>query len=165
FGVFADDGYKLTTGANPRDAFAFKLGQVDSGRGVTSFSFAVTQAGYYPFRLLYYEGQGAAGLEWFAVDRLGQRVLINDRLVTGHIKAYGEVSATRAFVRSVTPKPGETGVPGSAKIEIVLEDGTRQVQPNSVELYFNGQKVPAAVTKPAPGTTTSVVYDPPGRLR
>jgi hypothetical protein len=31
FGVFADDGYKLTTGANPRDAFAFKLGQVDSG--------------------------------------------------------------------------------------------------------------------------------------
>jgi hypothetical protein len=54
-------------------------------------------------------------------------------------------------------------VPGSAKIEIVLEDGTRQVQPNSVELYFNGQKVTAAVNKAAGGTTTSVVYDPPGR--
>jgi hypothetical protein len=167
FGVFADDGYKLTTGANPQDAFAFQLGAVDSGKGPTTFSFAVTQAGIYPFRLLYYEGQGAAGVEWFAINKLGERILINDRNNAGAIKAYSEVSATRAFVRSVSPKPGETGVAPTANIQVSIQEGSVSIDPASVQLFFNGQKVNPIVgkTKPAGPAAVTVFYDPLGRLK
>lgn len=164
-GVFADDGYQITTGANPRDAFAFQLGAVDAGKGPTTFAFAVQQDGIYPFRLLYYEGQGAAGLEWFSIRKDGTRVLINDRPTTGAIKAYRDAVSTRPFVRSVNPKPGAIGVAAGAIVEVSIEDGTLQVQPNTVELFFNGQKVNASVAKPAGSSITTVSYNPPGRLK
>ena len=57
FGVNSDDGFQLTSGA-------VQVGVFDAGRGAadTLFSFVVTQTGYYPFRLVYFQGGGGASL-------------------------------------------------------------------------------------------------------
>jgi hypothetical protein len=48
----------------------------------------VQSAGVYPFRLIYFQNNGKASLEWYSVDRTtGARTLINSNLV-GAVKAY-----------------------------------------------------------------------------
>ncbi len=72
------------------------LGQYDGGRGQgtpTLFSFYVPQAGVYPLRLMWEQGQGGANCEWFSVDALGNYVLLNDPNNTAALKAYQERTA------------------------------------------------------------------------
>ncbi len=79
-GVNSDDGFKVTTGANPKDQLSsIDVGQQDGGRGSadTDFNILIQAPGYYPFRLLYYNGGGGANCEWFTWLN-GVRYLIND---------------------------------------------------------------------------------------
>ncbi|MBM3823149.1 MAG: hypothetical protein FJ404_09730 [Verrucomicrobia bacterium] len=78
-GVNSDDGFKVTP-ATQRDANAPILGIFNGGRGAadTIFSFNVAVAGVYPLRLIWYEGGGGANVEWFLVDKVGTKVLLND---------------------------------------------------------------------------------------
>ena len=60
--------------------------------------FVAPTNGLYPFRLLYYQGQGGADCEFYAFDfDKGGRVLINDPANLNSIKAY--------LVPAVTPRP------------------------------------------------------------
>jgi hypothetical protein len=74
------------------------LGQFDTGRGATdtptTFDFYVPQAGLYPFRLLYFQGNGGASCELFSVNSAGDKILVNDTTTTGAIKAYRARTAT-----------------------------------------------------------------------
>jgi hypothetical protein len=93
-GVRSDDGFLLTSGPTLAEA-TLVLGTYEGGRGsglpggATEFEFFAEASGVYPIRLIYYEGNGGANIEFYAVDReTFQRVLINDATQPGAIKAY-----------------------------------------------------------------------------
>jgi hypothetical protein len=66
------------------------LGEFDGGRGSSDsyFPLYVAQAGVYPLRLVWYEGEGGANVEWFTFDSAGNKALLNDRTVASAIKTY-----------------------------------------------------------------------------
>lgn len=169
FGVNSDDGFVLAVGPDPRDALRLPLGRFDGGRGSADslFSFVAETPGVYCFRLLWYEGNGGANLEFFSVDpATGEKILINDTANPRAIKAWRQlVAPTKPYVRAASPRPGARRVPVTTSLEFQIADGGLAVDPASVQLTFDGTPVapPAlAVTKNA-GVTT-VTYDPPGDL-
>ncbi|PYK60784.1 MAG: hypothetical protein DME21_10845, partial [Verrucomicrobia bacterium] len=96
-GVNSDDGFRVTEGRNPKDQFALNLGEYDGGRGPsdTLFNLVVSQAGIYPCRLIWENGNGelpgnGASCEWFTVQPDGTKILINDPSPTNTtgIKAF-----------------------------------------------------------------------------
>ena len=66
------------------------LGEFNGARGSADslFSFIVSKAGVYPFRCIWYEGNGGANLEWFMVTTAGAKILVNDRPTDGALKSY-----------------------------------------------------------------------------
>jgi hypothetical protein len=57
-------------------------------------NLVVTQDGIYPMRLLWWEGTGGAGIEFFVVEQnYGARRLVNDRNIYFAVKAYRVVTA------------------------------------------------------------------------
>lgn len=86
FGVRSDDGFRLTAGKTLEDQ-DIVLGGYEGIRGdqvPTEFEFLVYQDGVYAMRLVYYDGDGGASLEWYAIhegtvspDNLDGRVLVN----------------------------------------------------------------------------------------
>jgi hypothetical protein len=109
-GVRSDDGFKVTLGP----VFGYTnlvLGVLEGGRGnglpggATEFDIAVAQSGLYPVRLIWFEGNGGASVEFYSVDPYThERVLINDPNVPGAIQAYTE-RTTELF----TPEVAITG--------------------------------------------------------
>lgn len=81
WGVRSDDGFRLTfgTGANPTNLMVAEYEGPRSDAVPSEFEFVVQTNGIYPFRLLYFEGDGFASLELYSVNRAnGQQILIND---------------------------------------------------------------------------------------
>ncbi|MFO1501059.1 MAG: hypothetical protein U1G07_22160 [Verrucomicrobiota bacterium] len=160
--VNSDDGFRLSAGRDARDWFGrITVGEAEGGRSAadTTFSFSISQAGLYSFRLLYYEAGGGANVVWFADEN---RVFVNDP--SGSVKAFRSITTERpTYVRYVDPAPGATNVPATSALQIQLGDGdTVQVNPSSIELYFNGVKVTPTVAKT--NSITKIVFDPPGVL-
>ena len=71
WGVNSDDGFRVTLATSAFDS-AFTFGEFNGGRGAgdTVMDFNVTQAGLYPIRLIYEEGNGGASVEFWSVDLL-----------------------------------------------------------------------------------------------
>src|SRR6185503_11659206 len=59
-------------------------------------------------------------------------------------------------------RPTTTGVRPDATVNITIQDGTTQVNTNSIQLTFDGTLVSSSITKA--GVTTTVAYDPPGLM-
>lgn len=105
-----EDGYLLRAGADPLDANSsvtlsfFDALAAPGVRGLANSPFLVyvPQAGIYPFRLMYYQGDGTANLEWFVLYEDGTRVLINDAANTRAISAYYEWESVSAPALSLT---------------------------------------------------------------
>ena len=93
----------------------------------TTVTFAVAQAGYYPFRITYFAGGLEAvnpgttdpSLELFSMDANGVKTLINDSNVIGYLPAF-RPAATLPYVRSLSPAPAESGVPRASSIDASL---------------------------------------------
>src|ERR1039457_6936286 len=150
FGVNSDDGFRLTSAA-------LQLGVFDAGRGAADplFSFAVTQAGYCPFRLVYFQGTGAASLEWFSVTPAGQKILINDTNTPGYIAAYRR--ATTSLPYFLGSWPGGTGNRPDQPVRVQMQDGAGiKVNTNSIHLTLNGLSVAPSITQT--GGVTTVQY-------
>jgi len=108
FGVVSDDGYKVTSGTDLKDISGLMLGFHSGGPANETFDFVVSQGGFYPFRMIWYERGGGAHAEWFAQDlATGERVLINDPDSTKAIKAYRTVAAEAEIKLQSTPRLGE----------------------------------------------------------
>jgi len=92
-------GEEVIADITPDDTPA--LGEFDGGRGIadTFFPVYVMQPGVYPLRLVWYEGEGGANVEWFMFDGQGNRVALNDRTNPTAIKTY----RARTYVPQVTP--------------------------------------------------------------
>ncbi len=96
FGVRSDDGFQvLCRPVFDNAANTVRLGVLDGGRGEdlpggeTIFAFEILEAGLYPIRLTWWEGDGGASLEFYSLDPVTQRrTLINDRSQPGAIKSY-----------------------------------------------------------------------------
>jgi hypothetical protein len=170
-GVNSSDGFKLVEASNP-DIFTTQAMAFDGVRAAadSTFTFSVTQAGYYPFRVVYFAGGLEAvnpgttdpSLEFFSVDVNGVKTLINDTNVAGYIPAY-LAAATLPYIRSLSPAPGDTGVPRATAMDASLVDGNITVQTNTIQLQLNGTVVAAVITGNGAGVT-SVHYQPPATL-
>ncbi len=93
FGVNSDDGFRLTVGPTTTTNDCVVLGEFDNGRASadSQFDCFVAEAGLYAFRLVWFQGTGGADVEWFTVNReTGERTLVNDTAVAGHVKAFRE---------------------------------------------------------------------------
>ncbi len=158
FGVNSDDGFRFTLGgANPKDRFAAKVGEFNGGRGAadTLFSFTIAQAGLYAARCTWEQGTGGANIEMFSVQADGTRVLLND---IGGISAYRAVTApARAYAQKVCPAPGGAAR-ADAPILVELVDGQSPIDPATITLSVDGQRLTSASSKT--GDTTTVSYTP-----
>ncbi len=134
-GVNSDDGFKVTTGVNPKDQLSsIDVGQFDGGRGSadTDFNILIQAPGYYPFRLLYYNGGGGANCEWFTFKN-GVRYLINDpdpSNTTG-IHAYYAGPSLPPYVSGVKATP--TNV-----VFDLAQSGSATIVNSSVQVLVTG---------------------------
>lgn len=166
FGVNSCDGFQLTAASTP-DLFALVGSSFDSIRGPTNdtlVTFGVAQTGYYPFRLLHFVGglelvyptPDLAALEFFTVDAIGTRTLINDTNTAGYVPAYLPAQ-TLPYIRSVSPAVGLTGVSRNAPVDVTLVDGNITVQTNTIQMWINGAVVAPTITTSAGITTVHYV--------
>jgi len=167
FGVHSDDGFLVASGADPLDVLRTTLGAFEGGRGSadTLFTFVAPVAGLYPFRVLWYEGNGGANLEFFSVDpATGNRILINDRSNPKAIKAWRRVTGGgRPYVSLVSPLPNNRKVPVESALEFTFTNQGSAVNTNAVQVTLNGQAVPLTGTSTS-GNTVKVIADPTGNL-
>ena len=92
--VRSDDGFRLTfgTGANPTNFLVAEYEGPRSDVNPSVFDFIVLTNGVYPFRLLYFEGDGLASLELYSINRAnGQQILVNDLNNGGAIQTFRDV--------------------------------------------------------------------------
>ena len=178
--VNSDDGFRAYFG-NPREWWTLPLvvGEFDGGRGAgaglgdgTFFYFRVTQAGFYPFRLLWYEGGGGSSVEWSsrALDadtgHLGDATLVNDYLTASAIKAYQYPlnSPGSPYVKSFAPgrdrtsAASQTRASNDAAIHVVIEQGVATLSETGITLTVDGTAVTPTATKV--GTELRVSYVP-----
>ncbi len=158
-GVNSDDGFRVSVAPGQPDVFGMTLGEYGTGRSAsdTLFDFYVPKDGYYPFRLLWWEGTGGASCEWFTVDPYtGEYFLINSDQ-PGAIQAY-RTAVGRAHVVRMVPAVGWQGTLSNGyKMQWVLEDGSTTVVPDSIKVIWDGQEA-ANVTVQKMGSQTIVTY-------
>src|ERR1035441_10439493 len=149
-GVNSDDGFRLTTAPNPHEEFALQVAVFDGTRGAadTTNAFVITQGGYYPFRLVYFQATGPASLELFSVALSGQKILVNDTNTPGCVRAYRSATDTQPYVQWAYPyRDGGYFVAAYDPVSFTLVDGTPAVQLNTIQLSFNGTLVTSTVTR------------------
>jgi hypothetical protein len=109
FGVVTDDGYKISSGKSPADKEPI-LAYHNGGPANETFDFIVSEAGIYPFRMVWYERGGNAYAEWFSVNvATGERILIGDWSVPASIKAFTEIFITPQPVIKLESASAVTG--------------------------------------------------------
>lgn len=116
FGAVTDDGYKISSGSSLHDLSVQPLGFHNGGTANETFDFVAPVAGFYPFRMLWYERGGAGGAEWFSEDlTTGDRILINDASNSKAVKAYRTVTSAPTLSLESTAAIGEafTAVTGA----------------------------------------------------
>jgi hypothetical protein len=165
-----DDAYSVFVGTNPRDFFATKVGEFERNsrafqskqRNENQFAVNAPVAGVYPFRLIYWQTGLGANLQWYTVNEAGERILVNDPADTRAIPSYtGSTSASSSgpYVAEATPGPGSDGLPSTAPVTALIQDGTTTVATSGVKLDFNGVAVtPQKLVKT--GSRTELQYDP-----
>ncbi len=164
--VNSDDGFRVTTG-NVFDRVAeIRLAEFDAGRGAgdTVFSFTVTRAGVYPFRLVYFQGGGDYSVDWYTAEN-------NNPANRVHLNGPGGITSYRALrpgvvttgptIVAATPQPNSINAPPSAGLTVLIKDGATALNPASVRLFRNGVEVTAQTTVgPKSGDRTRVSYRP-----
>ena len=132
-GVNSDDGFDVTIGPAARDLLSSSVGSFNGGRGASDslFEVYVEEGGYYPTRLLWFEGTGGANVEFFSlVD--GQKILINDRDNPNAIKAYKSAKTRPIF--------GLWARDRSLAEEVSFEvtNGDTKIDQSSIQLVVDG---------------------------
>jgi hypothetical protein len=175
FAVEATDGFRVTVGANAQDAFGTTLGLFDY-RAITTptrFGVAVQTAGIYPIRIVWYrvtaqpDNSGDASLEFYTIDSLGNKVLVNDASNVNAVKSYWKRTAPNgSFVKYAGPSSfvspfGSSADVGFTNASVVIADGTsNQVTASSVVWAVDG--VVVATNGVSANGQTTLTYNPPG---
>jgi GLEYA domain-containing protein len=169
--VNSDDGFALYFGNPPNDVFhSVKALEFNGGKGPSDVSTTlyVPTNGFYPYRLVYYNGGGGAMFEFIAKEtspkpsvldfvKIGN--LVNDP-TTDSLKSYQVTSSPHpAAVTFITPMPGEGTYQPNATITAHITDGSDGAIKNSVNLWVNGTAVSPTINKS--GNVTTLSYTPP----
>lgn len=160
--VNSDDGFRLTTGNVADRLQEFLVGQFDGGRGAgdTVMNFNISQAGVYPFRLIYQQGGGGYSVDWFTADP-------NDPGNRIHLNAPGGVPAYRAITTPVSPYPsvagvfpvnGQQGVSPSTPFTMLVDDGGTTLETNSIVVLRDGTNVTAQTSITRAGGRTTIRF-------
>jgi hypothetical protein len=162
FGVNSDEGFVVTLG---HGRFGTVLGQFPRGRRAadTLFQIIVQEAGVYPIRLAWWEGSGPASVEFFNVTETGRKILINDRLIPGHIKAYS-VGTTPGYLADFGIQRPNVGPNPTSDVIATFRNGITSVDLNSIRLRIDDAQVTPTVTTNGVTTNavTTLVYGAPG---
>lgn len=163
-GVNSDDGFLITSGATPADALRREqLSVFNGGRGSadTIFDVAVPTAGLYPVRLLWWNGNGDANVEFFSVQADGTKVLVGNPDDSSSIKAWWSGRAAVPVLHTLAPYPNssENGAQQPVRIEIL--DGVAALSDASVTLTLDGTPVSPTLTRPSAGKAV-ISLTPPG---
>ncbi len=174
--VESDDYFNIMTAANPRDrvgvpAMGLAAWQLptDPSAGY-HIAWAVDQPGVYPMRMVFENGNGGAGLEWFAgypqADGTTNFILFND---TGALNPLGQPSPIRCYratassiqapyIKKANPVRDGRNVLFYQPIVVDLTDGTGSmtVKSGSINLLVdNVAQTNLTLTKS--GDTTHIV--------
>ncbi|MBL9169635.1 MAG: hypothetical protein JNN07_17985 [Verrucomicrobiales bacterium] len=172
-----DDGWRLYCGPNPRSFFspviaefqrtgaAFPNATQTRAGNTNEFNVIVPVEGIYPFRLVHWQTKGSTQLEWYLVEAAGTesefRYLINDPNMGAGL-AYRSVEspiATGPAVVEISPLPDSSGVPPTAPVEAIIQDGLSAVNDASIKLYLNnGAVTPQSIQRD--GKLLKVKYTP-----
>jgi len=167
YGFGGDNGYRLTSGANPRDQFATIVGEsqrtgdnFNDRENTNEFTFLAPVTGIYPFRLVHWKNFSGATLVWYSVDTFsGDRILINDPNDDRSVKAYRASTVAREpYIAEISPLPGGQGVAATTPITIVLGNEDKLVNRTSIKLYLNGTQVTPTIS--TNGNFTTILYNP-----
>ncbi len=130
----SDDGIFVTHSKNPQDVLGGAVPGLlaDVGRGIGSFqnigAVVVTNAGYYGFRMLYWNGGGGAGVEWYTTQTPSgtTNVLINDlnNNPTQAVQAYQVSSAAPPYVSYAEPPLIDDQVQANVTLTYKLTDAS-----------------------------------------
>ncbi|MRR10776.1 hypothetical protein EG831_12045, partial [bacterium] len=150
--VNSDDGFLVSTARNPQDRLGDRIFEVSFGRGISTGVDAgpiqriiVDQPGVYPLRLLFENGGGGAGVEWYT--RQGTNLtLINDTAPEA-LKAFQNATSSAAYVSRTSPIRGSTGVSPLSPISVTINDGDRRVNESTVAMTVNGAASQPTVTR------------------
>lgn len=155
-GVNSDDGFLVTLGHSQHGTV---LGSFNGGRGATDslFRIVVQEAGVYPIRLSWWEGGGGANVEFFSVVGTN-KILINDRAVTGHIKAY-TTGTTVGSLSSFGVERANFGPNQGSDIVASFRDGTTTVDDAGIRFVVDGATITPTIANN--GLTTTASYSPP----
>jgi hypothetical protein len=175
FAVNATDGFRVSVGTNPLDAFGTTLGLFDY-RAITTetqFGIAVQTAGIYPIRLVWYrtakgsDNSGEASLEFYTIDAQGNKVLVNDTTNANAVKAYWKRTAGfGSFVSYAGPTSfvspfGSSADVGFTNASVVISDGSsNKVNASSVVWTVDGTIV--ATNAISTNGQTTATYNPTG---
>jgi hypothetical protein len=175
FAIQATDGFRVTTAANPYDAFGTPLALFDY-RAITTanqFGVAVQAAGIYPIRIVWYRmsklasNKGDASFEFYSINSDGTKVLVNDSTKANAVKAYWKRTASKGtYVKYAGPSAFvspfvDSSDVGFKTVNIAIEDGTTdKVDPASVSLTVDGKAITATAT--SSGGLTTLSYTPDG---
>ncbi|HWQ90703.1 MAG TPA: LamG-like jellyroll fold domain-containing protein, partial [Clostridia bacterium] len=138
-GVNHDDGFKLSIGAEPRDVFNSQVLSVSTAATDTQpIDIVVTNAGRYPFRLVWAENTGGAHVEFYLIDlTTGQRLLVNQSEPAAIVAYHDTAALTQPYVQWTAPAPNQTGIAPTAPVIAKLQDGSA-ASITSASLSING---------------------------
>jgi hypothetical protein len=171
-GFNSDDSSRVTMARNSHDLLGTEIPglHAEGGRGIGSLqnvgAIIVTNAGYYGFRLLYENGGGGAGVEWYFTSTPAgtTNVLINDLNQNPQyaVRAFQVSSAAPPYVSYAEPPLDDDLVPANATIQYKISDAGTTVVPGSVALKINGAVQSPALT--TGGGVTSLSLPAPATL-
>lgn len=169
FAVNASDGFRATFAANPYDALGTMAGIFDHRASAleTQFGLAVTKAGLYPLRLVWYCVTGNASLELYTISTDGTRILVNDATKPAAVKAYWKRTASYGtYVKYAGPSAfvspfNDSADVGFKTVNVIISDGSAtQVDAATAALTIDGTAV--ATTKQTANGLTTLSYTPTG---
>jgi hypothetical protein len=148
-GVNSDDGFRVSFAQNSHDllgSFSSPL-NFDGGRGIANNqnigAVYVSSPGYYGTRLLWYNGGGGAGVEFYTAQsplsgNTNYPVLINYSLDPAAVLAYQVSSAAPPYVSFAEPPLQDDSVSAGLNLHYQLTDASTTVVPGSVAVRVNG---------------------------
>jgi len=175
-GVGSGDSFRLTIGAgdNPFDYFATQPanGSASGSRAYNTNIMAINvqSAGVYPVRIIYGQGGGTAGLQFYSyADFFGSpaNLPINDPWgygyqLTSYQPATLPVTPSKAYVSLLSPYPGQLDAFPKPTITAKITDAATTVNTNSILMAFDGAPVVPTITQT--GGVTYVSYVVPNLL-
>ena len=164
----SDDGFRMTAGNPAKDVFnSLLIGQYDGGRGSSDSTgeIYVQKPGYYPFRTMYFNGNGGANAEWSGHElfpTVTTNTLINDVTSPTALLSYRTATSSHPAAVAFTDPVVNSGTYGPTwPMEAQIVDGSDGAI-SAPTLYLNGTAVTASTSKS--GTTTTLSYTPTAML-